>query len=79
MKLIWILLGVAIGTSVSDAKAIELHNMHEALKLLMEAKQNLEDAPSEHGGHRVEAIKLTKMAIKETELSINWTRQNDRR
>lgn len=55
-----------------DKKADQQPNMMSALQHLELAKDKLEKATADKGGHRVKAIKLVKEAIEETNEGIKW-------
>jgi hypothetical protein len=64
-------LGTAVGVAVADQPF-----MHSALDNLRDAKRNLENGSNDHGGHRVEALRLTNAAIHEVEEGIRWERHH---
>jgi hypothetical protein len=64
------------GASISGADADAQPKMHAALNSLRAAKQSLEQATSDKGGHRVKAIQLTKDAIEQVERGIKFDNRN---
>ena len=64
-------LGTAVGVAVADQPF-----MHNALRDLRNAKNALENGSDDHGGHRVEALRLTNDAIHEVEEGIRWERHH---
>lgn len=64
-------LGAAIGVAVADQPY-----MHSALDNLRDAKRNLESASTDHGGHRVAALRSVNDAIHEVEEGIRWERHH---
>lgn len=63
--------GVFIGQATADQPA-----MHNALANLQQAKQNLQNATSDKGGHRVAAIAHVDAAIAEVRAGIAADRRN---
>jgi hypothetical protein len=57
--------GVFIGQALADQP-----HMRAALDALLTAKSELEVATRNKGGHRIEALRLTNEAIRETQLGI---------
>ncbi len=55
---------------VAAAGADPQPRMQTALKLLKEARDQLKDATSDKGGHRVKALALTGQAIDEVEKGV---------
>lgn len=55
---------------VAEASADPQPKMQAALKLLREAREQLKDATSDKGGHRVKALGLTSQAVDEVEKGI---------
>lgn len=51
-------------------------NMETALSSLQAAKQSLQDATPNKGGHREKAIWLTQRAIDETQAGIQFTKRH---
>ena len=64
-------LGAAIGVAVADQPM-----MHRALENLHQARNNLENATSDKGGHRVAAIRDIDAAIHEVEEGIRFDRRH---
>ena len=62
-------LGAAIGVAVADQPL-----MHDALTNLRQARNNLEHATADKGGHRVTAIRLVDQAITEVQAGIDYDR-----
>lgn len=54
------------------ARADRQPQMHDALRSLNDAAKHLERASSDKGGHRVNALRLTKQAITEVQAGINF-------
>jgi hypothetical protein len=46
--------------------------IHEALESLRKAKEHMEHAAHDFGGHRVEAIEATNRAIKQLEICLKY-------
>jgi hypothetical protein len=63
--------GVLIGQAMADQPA-----MHNALANLQQAKNNLRNAASDKGGHRVAAIAHVDAAIAEVQAGIAHDRRN---
>jgi len=59
-----------------DKKVEKQPNMMSALEHLELAKDKLEKATPDKGGHRVKAIKLVKDAIEETNAGIKWDNEH---
>jgi hypothetical protein len=66
----------AVGMSARDANAEPQPKMYTAREHLELAKQKLEAAEPDKGGHRVAAIKLTKDAIAEVDKGIAYDNAN---
>lgn len=49
-------------------------HMHAALEHLRTAKQQLEQADADKGGHRKEAMRLVDQAVEQVELGIRYDR-----
>jgi len=60
------------GAYVSSADADAQPKMHQALNSLRSAKQSLDLATHDKGGHREKALQLTKDAIREVEQGIKF-------
>jgi hypothetical protein len=52
--------------------------MESAIQNLRAAQQNLEDASSDKGGHRVRALQLVQQAIAETQEGIEYANTHER-
>jgi len=63
--------GAAIGVAVADQPM-----MHRALENLREARNNLEHATSDKGGHRVAAIRDIDAAMREVEEGMRFDRRH---
>ena len=63
---------LAGGGSVAAVDADKQPKMHQALEHLRSAKNALEAATADKGGHRVKAIALTKQAIDEVQAGIKF-------
>jgi len=59
-------------TTFQTAQADPQPHMHAALSALKTARQQLEKASPDKGGHRVKALALVKDAIVEVEKGINF-------
>lgn len=57
---------------ISVASAENQPRMQQALAALEQAKQHLEAATPDKGGHRVKALDATKVAIEETRKGIEF-------
>jgi hypothetical protein len=64
-------LGAAIGVAVADQP-----QMHDALRDLRQARNHLENATADKGGHRVAAIGYVDQAIHEVEEGIRFDRRH---
>jgi len=64
-------LGAAIGVAVADQP-----QMHRALENLRQARNNLEHATADKGGHRVAAIADIDQAIHEVEEGMRYDRRH---
>lgn len=60
------------GADVPSVDAEAQPKMHQALEHLRSAKNALEAATADKGGHRVKAIALTKQAIDEVQAGIKF-------
>jgi hypothetical protein len=58
------------------AKAADQPHMQEALDALKRAQQELSQASSDKGGHRVKAERLVRQAIAEVERGLRFDRRN---
>jgi hypothetical protein len=58
------------------AKAADQPHMQEALDALKRAQQELSQASTDKGGHRVKAERLVRQAIAEVERGISFDRRN---
>lgn len=68
-----VLLGVIVGGSaIRSADAERQPHMEKALAALKMAKEQLQAATSDKGGHRVKAIELTTAAIDEVDKGIHF-------
>ena len=62
-------------TSAAPAPAAEPHpEIHDAIASLRRAKEHMEHAAHDFGGHRVEAIKATDEAIHQLEICLKYDR-----
>ena len=64
------------GLAAGLAKAANQPNMHAALGHLRAAKQSLEKAEPDKGGHRVKAIELVDSAIRQVEEGIAYAKSH---
>src|SRR6266705_4923360 len=74
-----LLLGLCWGlatTVYAQAGQPDQPNMQAALRLLQQAQQRLESATQDKGGHRAQAIELTKRAIAETQAGMAFSNQH---
>ena len=60
----------------AQAQQPDQPNMQAALRLLQQAQQRLEAALQDKGGHRAQAIELTKRAIAEVQAGINFSNEH---
>ena len=60
------------GMAIGSAKAAPQPHMHAALEHLRAARQSLERAEPDKGGHRVRAIEMVNGAIREVETGIAY-------
>ena len=67
-----LLFGIAGATLVHTAEAERQPKMRAALITLKKAKQQLEAATPDKGGHRVKAIEAVNTAIAETQAGIDF-------
>ncbi|MFO1015691.1 MAG: hypothetical protein U1E50_18200 [Caulobacteraceae bacterium] len=63
--------GMAIGVAMADQPA-----MNNALGNLRQARNNLQNATGDKGGHRIAALNAVNAAIAETEAGIAWDRRH---
>lgn len=75
-----VLVGVGVGlifggTVVTPASA-EQPAMEAALHNLRQAKDDLEHAAHDHGGHRTKALERVREAIQQVEEGIAWAREH---
>jgi len=70
------LLVLVVGRSAVKSADAEPSPMEVALHDLRHAKEALEHAAHDHGGHRSKAVERTKEAIHEVEEGINWARDH---
>ena len=69
----WILPAIGLGgLAASVAKAERQPHMHSALVHLRAARESLEKADPDKGGHRVKAIELVNDAIRQVEEGIAY-------
>ena len=64
------------GLAAGLATAANQPNMHAALGHLRAAKQSLEKAEQDKGGHRAKAIELVENAIREVEAGIAFANRH---
>ena len=69
----------AVGMAVHDANAEPQPKMFTAREHLEQAQLKLEAAEADKGGHRVQAIKLTKEAIVEVDKGIAYDNANKKK
>jgi hypothetical protein len=63
----------ALPTTPATAAPVEPHpEIREALHALRRAKEHMEKAAHDFGGHRVEAIEATNKAIQQLELCLKY-------
>lgn len=62
----------ASSTPTAAAAVEEQPHMEAALKALKEAREHLQQAEADKGGHRAAAIKATDEAIKHTEMGMKF-------
>ena len=67
---------MALHSSIKPAHADPQPKMQAALAALESAKNHLENATADKGGHRVKAIQATKEAIEETKKGISFDNKN---
>lgn len=67
---------IAVYSTATPAQADPQPKMQAALTALKTAKQALQDATSDKGGHRVKAIAATNEAIEQTEKGIAFDNKN---
>jgi hypothetical protein len=68
----------ASNPSPTAAAAVEEQpHMEAALKSLKEAREHLQQAEADKGGHRAAAIKATDEAIKHTEMGMKFADHHD--
>jgi hypothetical protein len=73
------LLGIVVGGSHLDvASADPPPRMEEALRHLKEAREDLREARSNHGGHRERALDFTDQAIRQVQQGIILANRRDR-
>jgi len=61
--------------AVPSAAAAEPHpEIHDALNALRRAKDHMEHAAHDFGGHRVEALRATDEAIRQLEICLKYDR-----
>jgi hypothetical protein len=61
--------------AVPSAAAAEPHpEIHDALNALRRAKDHMEHAAHDFGGHRVEALRATQEAINQLEICLKYDR-----
>ncbi len=63
MAMASVLVGAVAAAFAAGVSTARQPAMRNALENLREAKANLQNATSDKGGHRVEAIRLTDLAI----------------
>lgn len=63
----------------STAFAEEQPHMRAALEALQRARQELQAAEHDKGGHREKAINLTDQAIKQVQAGVNYDRSHERK
>lgn len=70
-----IMLALAFPAMAPASPAPERHpEIHEAIASLRRAKEHLEHAAHDFGGHRVEAIRATDEAIHQLEVCLQYDR-----
>lgn len=77
MKLMRSLLAVSL-LVVSGASQADQPNMEAALASLQQAKESLQKATADKGGHRVKAIKSVDAAIAEVKAGIEFAKKNNK-
>jgi len=75
MKTVTGLLAVLVLTLAVPSSA-DQPNMQEAIAKLEQAKETLEQAAHDKGGHRVEAIRLINQAIDQVKAGIEYDRSH---
>jgi hypothetical protein len=68
--------GLMFGGTVITPASAEQNAMEAALHNLRQAKEDLEHAAHDHGGHRTKAIERTREAIQQVEEGIAWAREH---
>jgi hypothetical protein len=62
--------------AAADDKEWVRHPLHKALTELREARQEMEKAPHDFGGHKEAALKATDNAIKHLERLLGWVKEH---
>jgi len=70
--IIFVVIALAVGFFAGSAFAERQPHMHAALQALKNARQQLDTAEPDKGGHRVKAIHLVNDAIGEVEAGIHF-------
>jgi hypothetical protein len=69
-------LGLGLGGSAIKTATAEPPPMEMALHRLHEAKDFLEHAAHDHGGHRTKALERTREAIQQVEEGLAWAKEH---
>ena len=75
MKLISTLVA-AVALMASTASFADQPNMEAALASLQQAKESLQKATADKGGHRVKAMKAVDAAIAEVQAGVDYAKKN---
>jgi hypothetical protein len=71
-----IILGIVLSASIMTVAAQNERKMHpriaKAIEALKDAKEYLQAAPHDFGGHRVEAIRASDDAIRQLQLALAY-------
>ena len=65
--------------SVQEASAASQPHMKSAQAMLKSAKEQLQKATSDKGGHRVKAVSLTNDAIDQVQKGIEYDNKNEKK
>ena len=78
-----LILGVLLtigGTTLMAQREREMHpRIARAINALRDAREYMEHAPHDFGGHRVDAIRATDDAIRQLNLALAYRGREDRR
>lgn len=84
MKFLWgIVLGIVLSAGLWTLQAQNERALHpriaKAIEALRDARDYMEHAPHDFGGHKADAIRATDEAIKQLNFALQYRAKEDRR